>query len=324
MKRREFITLLGGAAAWPLVAQAQQPTKVPTIGFLGAGTQAAWGPYTGAFVERLRELGWIDGRTVKIEYRWAEGRGERFAQIAAEFVQLKVSVIVTAESAAAEAKRATSTIPIVLALANDPLTGGLVESLARPGGNVTGLSLQAPEIASKRLGLWREIVPTARRLAILADVGYPASVREMQEVQTKAASVGLDIVTLEIRQAKDIAPAVESLTNHTDALYICADALISANQHSINKLALAERIATISGVREYAKSGGLLSYGPDNTDLFRRAAEYVDKILHGAKPGDLPVEQPTKFDFVVNRRTATVLGLTIPPSLLALADEVIE
>jgi putative tryptophan/tyrosine transport system substrate-binding protein len=324
MQRREFITLLGGAVAWPLAAGAQQPAKVPTIGFLGAGTQPAWAPYIGAFVERLRELGWIDGRSVKIEYRWAEGRGERFAEIAAEFVRLRVSVIVTAESAAVEVKRATSTIPIVLALANDPLSSGLVESLARPGSNVTGLSLQAPEIASKRLGLLREIFPAVRRLAVLADVGYPASVREMQEVQTKAASVGLDVVTLEIRRASDIAPAIESLTNRADALYICSDALISSNQLRINKLALAEHLAAISGLREYTKSGGLMSYGPNIADLFRRAAEYIDKILHGTKPGDLPVEQPTKFEFVVNRSTATALGLTIPPSLLALADEVIE
>lgn len=325
MDRREFIIALGAAAAWPLAAGAQEPAaKLPTIGYLGAGTQAAWAPYTGAFVERLGQLGWIDGSTVRIEYRWAEGRGERFAEIADEFVRLKVSVIVTAESAAIEAKRATSTIPIVLALANDPLAGGLVETLARPGGNVTGLSLQAPEIASKRLGLLREIFPSARRLAILADIGYPASVKEMREVQIKARGLGLDVVTLEIRQAKDIAPAVESAKNRADALYICADALISANQISINNLALAERIAAISGVREYAKSGGLLSYGPNNADLFRRAAEYVNKILHGSKPSDLPVEQPTKFDFVVNRNTAKSLGLTIPPTMLAVADEVIE
>jgi putative tryptophan/tyrosine transport system substrate-binding protein len=325
MRRREFLTLLvGAAAARPLAAGAQQRAKVPTIGFLGAGTQPAWATYTGAFLERLRELGWINGRTVKIEYRWAEGRAERFAEIAAEFVRLKVSVIVTAESAAIEAKRATSTIPIVLALANDPLAGGLVASLARPGGNVTGLSLQAPEIASKRLGLLREIFPAARRLAILTDVGYPAAVKEMREVQTRAPSLGLDVITLEIRQAQDIAPAVESLTNRADALYVCADALISANQLSINQLVLAQHLAAISGVREYAKSGGLLSYGPDNADLFRQAAEYVDKILHGAKPSDLPVEQPTKFDLVVNRNTAEALGLIIPSTMLATADEVIE
>ena len=326
MRRREFITLLGGAAAaWPLAARAQQPAKLPTIGFLGASTPSAQSQWVAAFVQRLRELGWIEGRTVAIEYRWAEGRSERFAEIAAEFVRLKVDVIVTAGTAAVlAAKQATSVIPIVFAVAGDPVGSGLVASLARPGGNVTGLSIQATDLAGKRLELLREVVPGLRRLAIMANVGNPGAVLEMGEVQAAARTLGLEVATLEIRRAEDIAPAFEALKGRADALYVCADPLVITNRIRINTLALGARLPTMHGIREYVEAGGLMSYGPNFPDLFRRAADYVDKILRGAKPADIPVEQPTKFDLVINLTTAKALGLDVPPTLLARADEVIE
>jgi len=324
MRRREFITLLGGAAAWPLATSAQQPAKLPTIGFLGGNTPSAQKQWTDAFVERLRELGWIEGRTVAIEYRWAEGRSERFAEIAAEFVRLKVDVIVTAGAAVAAAKQATSVIPIVFAVASGPVGSGLVASLARPGGNVTGLSLQFTDLAGKRVELLREVVPGLRRLAIMANVGYAAAVLEMGEVQATARMLGLEATTLEIRRAADIAPAFEALKGRADALYVCGDPLATTNRVRINTLALGARLPTMLPVREYAEAGGLMSYGASFTGLFRRAADFVDKILRGAKPADIPVEQPSKFDLVINLTTAKALGLTIPESFLLRADEVIE
>jgi putative tryptophan/tyrosine transport system substrate-binding protein len=324
MKRRELITLLGGAAAWPLAARAQQPAKVPTIGFLGASTPSGQSKSVTAFVQRLRELGWIEGRTVTIEYRWGEGRNERFAEIAAEFVRLKVAVIVTSGVAALVVKQATSVIPIVFAVAADPLGTGLVASLARPGGNVTGLSTQFADTGSKRLEILREAAPGLRRLAIIGNVGYPASVLEMSEVQAAARTFGLEVATLEIRRAEDIAPAFEALKDRVEALYICGDALTATNRNRIYTFALSARLPTIIGSREQVEGGGFISYGPNFVDLYRRSADYVDKILRGAKPADLPVEQPTKFDLVINLVTARALGLTVPPALLARADEVIE
>ena len=324
LKRREFITLVGGAAAWPLAARAQQPAKVPTIGFLGGSTPSVYSKWVTAFVQRLRELGWIEGRTVAIEYRWGEGRNERFAEVAAEFVRLKVDVIVTSGVAALVAKQATSVIPIVFAVAADPLGTGLVASLARPGGNVTGLSTQFADTGSKKLEILREAAPGLRRLAIIGNVGYPASVLEMSEVQGAARTIGLEVATLEIRRAEDIAPAFEALKDRVEALYLCGNSLIATNRNRIYTFALAARLPTISPNREGLESGGLISYGPNFVNLFRRSADYVDKILRGAKPADLPVEQPTKFDLTINLITARALGLTVPPMLLARADEVIE
>ena len=323
IKRRGFITLLGGAAAaWPLAARAQQPAK--TIGLLGAATPATWSLFIAAFVRRLRELGWIEGRTIAIEYRWAEGRGERFAEIAAEFVRLKVDVIVTAGGAVLAAKQATSLIPIVFAVAADPVGGGLVASLVQPGGNVTGLSTQFTDLAGKRLELLREIVPSLRQLAIMANAGYPAGVLEMAEVQAAARTLGLEVTTLEIRRAEDIAPAFEALKGRAKALYVCSDPLTTTNRVRINTLALAARLPMMYGVREYVEVGGLMSYGPNFQDMWRHAGDLVDKILRGAKPAEIPVEQPTKFDLVINLTTAKALGLDVPPTLLARADEVIE
>jgi putative ABC transport system substrate-binding protein len=325
MKRREFITLLGGTAmAWPLAALAQQPTKLPTIGILVAGAPSSHGRLVAALVQRLRELGWIEGRTVAIEVRWAEGRSERFDEIAAELVRLKVDVIVTSGPGILAAKQATTVVPIVFASAADPLGMGLVTSLARPGGNVTGLSIQANDLTSKRLELLREVVPGVRRLAVIGNVGYPAAVLEMGEVAAAARMVGLDVVRLEIRRAEDIVPAFEALKGRADALYVCPDALVTTNQIRMNILAVGARLPTSYVFREDVAAGGLMSYGPSFPDMYRRAAGYVDKILRGTKPGDIPIEQPTKFDFVVNLVTAKALGLEVPPTLLARADEVIE
>jgi len=327
MKRRDFITLLGGAAAaWPLAANAQQSVaKLPTIGFLGAATPSAWSQRVAAFVQRLRELGWTEGRTVVVEYRWAEGRSERFLEIAAEFAQLKVDVIVAAGTPAVlAAKQATSVVPIVFVGAGDPVGTGLVASLPRPGGNVTGLSAQTTDTVGKRLELLRELMPGIRRLAIMGNVDNPVSVLEMRETGAACASLGLEVDALEIRRTADIVPAFEALKRGAEALYIPADPLVIANQIRINTLALGMRLPTMHGLREYVEAGGLMSYGPNFPDLFRRAADFVDKILRGAKPSDIPVEQPTKFELVINLITAKALGLEIPPTLLARADEVIE
>ena len=326
MKRRDFITLLGGvAAAWPLAARAQQPAKLPTIGFLGAATASVAGQWFAAFVQRLHELGWMEGRNIAIEVRWAEGRSERYAEIAAEFVRLNVDVIVTVGTPASlAAKQATSVVPIVFVAASDPVGTGLVASLARPGGNVTGLSNQQADLAGKRVELLREVVPGLRQLAIMANVDNSASVLEMREVQTAARTIGLEVAILEVRQAEDIANGFELLKSRADALYVVSDPLLGSNRVRINTLALGMRLPTLHAFREYVEAGGLMSYGPNFPHLFRRAGDHVDKILRGAKPADIPVEQPTKFDLIINLTTAKALGLTVPATLLARADEVIE
>jgi putative ABC transport system substrate-binding protein len=326
VKRRNFITLLGGAAAWPLAAQAQQPENLPVIGFLGPNTRSDATEWVAAFVRRLRDLGWTEGRTVTIEYRWVEGRTERFAEIAAEFVKLKVNVIVTSGTPAVMAlQQATSIIPIVFATAGDPVNSGLVASLARPGGNTTGLATIGDDLAGKRLELLREVVPHLRRLAIVGNVTNPFTVLEIAQIRAAASTLGLEVTTLEIRRAQDIADAFETQRGRADALYVCTDAaLIHTNRVQINTLALGKRMPTMHGARTYIEGGGLMSCGPNFPDMFRRSAEYVDKILRGAKPGDIPVEQPTKFDLVVNLTSAKELGLTVPPATLVLADEVIE
>jgi putative ABC transport system substrate-binding protein len=326
MNRREVITLLGCAAAWwSLPARAQQPERLPTIGFLGGATPSAETQRTAAFVQRLRDLGWIEGRTVAIEYRWAQGHSTRLTEIAAEFVHLKVNVILaTGTAPALVAKRATAAIPIVFAFAGDPLGTGLVASLTRPGGNVTGLSNEAADLDGKRIELLREIVPRLRRLGVLANVDYPAAALEMNEVQAAARTLGLEVVILEVRSGKDIELGFEALKDKADAVFLVGDPLMSSNRSRINTLALATRLPTIYVQREYVDAGGLISYGANFPDMFRRAAELVDEILRGAKPADIPVEEPTKFELVINLTTAKALGLTIPPTLLARADEVIE
>jgi putative tryptophan/tyrosine transport system substrate-binding protein len=281
--------------------------------------------WVAAFVQRLRDLGWIEGGTVTIEYRWAEGRSSRAAEIAAEFVQLKVDVIVTyGTSPVLAAKQATSVIPIVFAAANDPVGAGLVASLARPDGNVTGLSVQQVDAAGKRLELLREVVPGLRRLAIMANIGNPGAALEMGEAQAAAGTLGLEVTTIEIRRGEDIAPGFDTLKGQVEALYVCTDPLVITNRARIQTSAMGARLPTVYNSREYVETGGLMSYGPNFLGQWRRTAEIVDKILRGAKPGDIPVEQPTKFDLVLNLTTAKVLGLTIPSTLIARADEVIE
>ncbi len=321
MRRREFITLLSGAAAtWPFATHAQQARKLPTIGFLGVDP----GPWVAAFAGRMHELGWIEGHTVTIRYRWLQGHLERASEIASEFVRLKVDVILTTGVAAAAVKRTTSDIPIVFATANDPIGGGLVTNLARPGGNVTGLSNQATDLAAKRLEVLDEVTGGLRRLAIMVDVGFAQTALEMREVQAVARTLGLQVTPLEIRRAKDIAPAFESLTVPADALYVVGDALLNANATNIATLALGARLPTIFNNRSFVQAGGLISYGPNIVEQYRHAADLVDKVLRGTKPGDIPVEQPTKFELVINLKTAKTLGLSIPQAILATADDVIE
>ena len=324
MRRRDFIKgIVGSAVAWPLAARAQQTGRPPTIGILGASS-SVWGPWTAAFIGRLRELNWVEGRTIRIEYRWDEGHPERVQANAAELVRQNVDVIVTYEGAVRLLKRATPTIPIVFAISFDPVRGALVQSFAHPGGNVIGMSAQLTDLVGKRLELLRGVIPQLRRLAIMADADYRESALEAGEVQAAARTLGLEITSLEIRRTEDIAPAFETLKSQTDALYVISDALMAANRTRIITFALSARLPTIFGYRDYVKAGGLMSYGPDFTDLFRHAADMVDKILHGTKPGDIPVEQPTKFGFVLNLTTAKALGLTIPASFLSLANDLIE
>jgi putative tryptophan/tyrosine transport system substrate-binding protein len=290
---------------------------------LGASA-SGFAPWAAAFAARLRELGWIEGRTIAIEYRWSEGRPERYAEIAAEFVRLKVDVILTVGSAVPIVKQATTTIPIVFAVAIDPVGSGLVASLAKPGGNVTGLSIQANELAGKRVELLREVVPQLRRLAILFNADNTQPVLEMGETQAEARRLGLEIIPLAIRRAEDIASAFLDLKTKADAVYVAVDQLIVANRPRILALAVGERLPTIFSERDFVKAGALMSYGPNYSELFRHSADFVDKILRGTKPADIPVEQPTKFELVINLTTAKALGLKIPPSVLARADDVIE
>jgi putative tryptophan/tyrosine transport system substrate-binding protein len=324
--RREFIALFGGAAAtWPRAARAQQPAKLPTIGFMGASTLSAWSRWVEAFEQQLWTQGWIDRRTVAIEYRWAEGRPERLADIAQEFVRRKADVIFAPVTMAAlAARKATSTIPIVFALVGDPVGIGLIASLARPGGNVTGLSNQSTDLGSKRLDIPREVVPGMRRLAILVNVGNPSNVREIADVRAAAQTLGLEVIMLEVRRAADIEQGFASLASRIDALYVAADALLFTNLSRINDFMHRTKLPTMHGSQEFVEAGGLMSYGHNNLDQFRRAAEYVHRILKGSKPADLPVAQPTTFNLAINLKAAQAIGLMIPPLLLARADEVIE
>ena len=325
MKRREFIAGLGIAAMWPTLIHAQRPAKLPTIGFMGASSPEVANQWVTAFVKRLGELGWVDGRNVAIEFRWAEARADQYNEIASGFADRKVGVIVTWASAPVlAAKRATTTIPIVFAAQMDPVGAGVVTSLSHPGGNVTGMSIQQTDTTGKRIELLREVVPKLARLAVMANVAAPGAVLEMREVLATAQSLGLEVRPIEVRQADEIFEAIEALKGGVDALYVATDPLIFNNRMRMNALAKTVGLATIYGGREYTDAGALMSYGPNWTDLFRHAAEQVDRILRGVKPADIPVEQPTKFDLVINLGTARALGLEVPATLLARADEVIE
>jgi putative tryptophan/tyrosine transport system substrate-binding protein len=323
MRRRNFVKAIAGSVAlWPLAIRAQQTGKLPTIGFLGTVTPSTW-PYE-AFDQRLRELGWIDGKTIRIDYRWAAGNAERISTYAAEFAHANVAVIVTGGNGVAAVKQATSTIPIVFAMAVDPVGSGFVDSLSHPGGNVTGLSLQGPDLAGKRLELLRKVAPNRHRLGVLVNVTYPAAKKELAQVQTAAEALGFKTAVLSIRRTEDIAPAFDKVGDRADTLYVIAEALVHSHLAAISALALGAHLPTIYGDADAARAGALLSYGPSMPDMLRRTADMTDMILHGKKPADIPVEQPTKFEFMINLKTAKALGLTVPPTLLALADEVIE
>ncbi len=323
MKRRAFLSL-GAAAAWPLRASSAT-AKRPVIGFLLAGTPAFYAQWLAGFVQRMRELGWEDSDNVEIIYRATDGANERLAEFAAEFVKLKVDVIVTSGSEGVlAAKQATSAIPIVFAATADPVAIGLVESLARPGGNVTGLSAESTDYSGKSVELMRELVPGLQRLVILTNADTPGMMAETAKVQTAGHAAGLEVVTLAVRNGDEITSAFDGLKGRADAVYCVPGPLTGSNRVRIITLALAEKLPAIYGSRDYVEAGGLISYGPAVADLFRRAADIVDKILRGAKPADIPVEQPTKFYLFINGTTAKALGLTIPQSILLRADEVIE
>ena len=322
LRRRELIAALGGAASWALAARAQQPRKLPTIGFLGT---TAGGATPALFLRRLRELGWVEGRNIAVEYRWTEGRPEAAREFLAEFVRLKVDAIHTIATAnALEAKRATSVIPIVAAFAGEALRTGLVASLARPGGNVTGIAVQSGEGAGKRVGLLRELVPGLRHLALITSFA-PEDVLTIGDVQATTGALGIEVSVLEIRRTEDIASAFDTIKGRAEALYVSASPFFSVpDRERITTLALGQRLPTISSNRIVPEAGGLMSYGANVSDVFQRSAEMIDKILRGTKPADIPVEQPTRFELIINLKTAKALGLTVPPTLFALADEVIE
>jgi putative ABC transport system substrate-binding protein len=323
MRRRTFIAGLGGAAAWPVVARTQQVVK--TIGFMSGGSSSAFGPLVAVLVGRLRELGWVEGANLAIEYRWADGQFARLRDYAAEFVRKEVALIIAEGTVGViAAKQSTRTIPIVFPVASDPIGNKLIDGLARPGGNVTGLSIQATDLAAKRLELLREVVHGLTRLGIMGNFESPNAIVELKEVEGTARELGLEANAIAIRHAEDIASVFERLKGLVDALYVAPDPFVLSNREKISEMAFKLRLPTIFAYRDYVESGGLLSYGPNIKVMFRRAAELVDKVLRGTKAGDIPVEQPTKFELVVNLKTARELGLHIPPTLLARADEVIE
>jgi putative tryptophan/tyrosine transport system substrate-binding protein len=324
MKRREFMLLITGVAVGAsAAARGQQSAKPPTVGFLVAGSPASHGAWVAAFTRRLSELGWTDGRNIQIEYRWAAGDIPQTSKFAAEFVQQKVDVIVTSAFGVNAAKEATSSIPIVSAAYGDVVASGIVKSLARPGGNVTGLTIQPAELSSKRLELLREVLPNVRRLAALVNT-HVVGTQEVDAIQTASAKLNIQANVLDIQTAEDIGTAMAALAGQTDALYVYSEPLTNANKEKIIKAANAAKIPTIFGFREFVTAGGLISYGANFTDLFARAAEFTDKILRGAKPADLPVQQPVKFELIINLKAAKALGLSISETVLTRADEVIE
>jgi putative ABC transport system substrate-binding protein len=322
MRRREFIALLGGVVVSPYFAHAQQ---VRTIGLLGSGSEGAQREWTAAFIQRITQLGWNEGGNLKIAYRWAEGRNERFAELAADLVRLKVDLILTHNTVLTlAAKQATSSIPIVFATAGDPVGSGIVASLARPGGNLTGLSGQAPDTAGKRIELLRELIPGLERLGVLTETGNPYTARDVEEVRGAARTFNIQVHTVELQPGDKVDAAFNSLKDRVQALYVLPAPQFFANRVQINSGALAARLPTMYVIREHVQTGGLISYGPNWSSMWRRAADLVAKVLSGVQPGDIPIEQPTQFDLIINARTASALGLTVPPTLLARADEVIE
>jgi ABC-type uncharacterized transport system substrate-binding protein len=327
MKRREFIMLLSGAAAaWPITARAQQLSRVPRIGVLLLGTPTSFAPRTQAFVEGLRDLGYVEGRTVAIEWKWGQDRDDLLPDLAAELVRSQVDVIVTGGTPPTKAlKNATRTIPIVMAIVGDPVAAGLVDSLARPGGNATGFSIVATDLSGRRLQLLKEIVPGLSSVAVMSNLANPQSQMELRETQSAARRLDLRLHSVPISADTSIENAFEKIKKEpVQALIVVTDAILYSQRSQILDLAAGNRLPAMYPYRDFPEAGGLMSYAPSDRDLFRRAASYVDRILKGANPGDLPVEQPTKFELVINLKTAKALGLAVPPTLLASADEVIE
>jgi putative tryptophan/tyrosine transport system substrate-binding protein len=326
MNKKILVSILAvGILAFVHLAEAQQPTKIPRIGYL-APTFPSTAGRREALRQGLRELGYVEGKNVVIEWRFAEDKADRLAGLAAELVRLKVEVIVTSGPAATRAaKEATSTIPIVMAQDNDPVGNGFVASLARPGGNITGLATLAPEIGGKRLELLKEIVPKLSRVAVLGTSTQPGSAQQLKEVERAAGALGVKLQYLDVLDPKDIEIAFrEAGKGRADAVLTLTSPILISHRAQLADLAVKNRLPAMYAQPEYVEDGGLMTYGVNLNDLFRRAATYVDKILKGAKPADLPVEQPIKFEFIVNLKTAKQIGLTIPPNVLARADRVIK
>ena len=326
MDRRAFLAGAAALLAAPLAAQAQQAGKVWRVGYLAAGSGSENLTYLNAFRQGLRDLGYVEGRSITIEYRWAEGKYERLPELADELVHLKVDVLVAANAPSAQAaKEATREIPIVMTVLVDPAAAGLVASLARPGGNITGLSMVAPELVGKQLELLKQVVPKISRVAVLGNPANPGTAPQLREAKAAAPALGLQLQVVEVRGASELERAFAAMTSaHVEAVLVLVDAMFGSQREKLANLALKSRLPAVSGLTRHAQAGDLLAYGASRVDVYRRAATYVDKILKGAKPADLPVEQPTKFELVINLKTAKALGLTIPPSLLARADQVIE
>jgi putative ABC transport system substrate-binding protein len=327
MKRRKFITLLGGGlVAWPFAGHAQQPRKVPRIGVLLPGTPASFSLRTKAFLEGLRNLGYVEGQTIEIEWKWGQDKVDGLPALAAELVARNVDVLITGGTPAAKAlKSATGTTPIVMAIIGDPVAAGLVESLARPGGNATGFSIVAPDLSGKRLELLKEIVPAVSPVAVMLNAKNPQSQFELKEMETAARVLGLQIHPIGISPERTLEEAFAAMSKaFTRSLIILTDAIFFSQRERIVDLAARNRLPAMYFFQEFVEAGGLLSYGPSDTDLYRRAATYVDRVLKGAKPSELPVEQPTKFDLAINLKAAKALGLEISPMVLARADKVID
>ena len=326
MQRREFITLLGGIAALPMAAHAQQQRRVPKVGYLFSFTQAEGRHLWEACRQGLRDLGYVEGQSIILEPRWADGRHERLPALAADLVGRNVDVIVSAATPASlAAKAATSTIPIVIVAVGEPVKTGLVVSLARPGGNVTGLSLLTSDLSGKRLQLLLEILRNVSRVALLINPKNPISAIFLEETQDASRKLGIELQQLEARSPQEIERTFDrAASERSGALIVFDDPVLWSYRAQIVALAAAQKIPAMYGYKDFVDDGGLISYGPDRPDQYRRTATFVDKLLKGAKPADLPVEQPTKFELVINLKTAEALGLTVPPSLLATANEVIE
>ena len=324
MKRRAFITLLGGAAAWPLAARAQQPT-MPVIGFLGIAPPDTIADRLRAFRNGLKTIGYVEGENAAIVYRWAENPVDRLPELAAELVRRPVGVIVAIANAASAAKEATTTIPIVFSVAEDPVRLGLVASLARPGGNLTGINIFSAELVAKHLELVRELLPSATRIAVLISPSGPSSEATLRDIEPAAHALGLRVQVLNANTPREIDAAFATLVRERlDALFLAADPFFTSRRVQLANLATRHVVPMISATREVPEAGGLISYGANISDGWRQMGVYVGRILRGTKPADLPVVQSTKFELVINAQTARILGLEVPPTLLARADEVIE